>query len=75
MPNDANNNKDIVLHCRDDGLKHISELHIGAMTHCNIPDFIGSGKGGAMGLQPHLILRVLHRIFIFYHRNIFFSVS
>ena len=38
MPNDANNNKDIVLHYRDDGLKHVSELHIGAMTHCNIPD-------------------------------------
>ena len=36
---------------------------------------IGSGKGGAMGLQPHLILRVLHWILIFYHRNIFFPVK
>ena len=27
MPNDATNNRDIVLHYRDDGLKHISELH------------------------------------------------
>ena len=36
---------------------------------------IGGGKGGAMGLQPHLNLRVLHWMFIFYHRNIFFSVS
>ena len=35
----------------------------------------GGGKGGAMGLQPYLILRVLHWIFNFYHRNIFFSVS
>ena len=34
--------------------------------------FIGGGKDGAMGLQPNLILRVLHRVFIFYHRNIFF---
>ena len=28
-------------------------------------DIIGGGKGGAMGLQPHLILYVLHRISIF----------
>ena len=27
MPNDATNNRDIVLHYRDGGLKHISELH------------------------------------------------
>ena len=27
MPNDAANNRDIVLHYRDGGLKHISELH------------------------------------------------
>ena len=26
MPNDATNNRDIVLHYRDGGLKHISEL-------------------------------------------------
>ena len=26
---------------------------------------IGGRKGGAMGLQPHLILRVFHRILIF----------
>ena len=31
---------------------------------------IGGGKGGAMGLQPHLILRVLHRILIFYYKSI-----
>ena len=33
---------------------------------------IGSGKGGAMGLQlqPHLILRVLHRMYFnFYHKT------
>ena len=36
---------------------------------------IGGGKGGAMGLQPHLILRMLHRILIFYHRDIFFPVK
>ena len=29
MPNDATNNRDIVLHYRDGGLKHISELHRG----------------------------------------------
>ena len=46
----------------------------GTITKC-VDYGIGGGKGGAMGLQPHLILRVLHRIFIFYHRNIFFSVS
>ena len=27
MPNDATNNRDIVLHYRDGGLKHISELY------------------------------------------------
>ena len=27
MPNDATNNRDIALHYRDGGLKHISELH------------------------------------------------
>ena len=27
MPNDATNNRDIVLHYKDGGLKHISELH------------------------------------------------
>ena len=26
---------------------------------------IGGRKGGAMGVQPHLILRVLHRILFF----------
>ena len=31
MPNDVANNRDIVLHYKDGGLKHIS----GAMTHCN----------------------------------------
>ena len=36
---------------------------------------IGGRKGGAMGLQLHLILRVLHRILIFHHRDIFFSVN
>ena len=36
MPNDATNNRYIVLHYRDGGLKHISELHtIGAMTQCS----------------------------------------
>ena len=34
---------------------------------------IGGRKGWAVGLQPHLILRVLYRI-IFYHRNIFLSI-
>ena len=29
MPNDATNNRDIVLHYRDGGFKHISELHRG----------------------------------------------
>ena len=29
MPNDVTNNRDIVLHYRDGGLKHISELHRG----------------------------------------------
>ena len=29
MPNDATSNRDIVLHYRDGGLKHISELHRG----------------------------------------------
>ena len=33
----------------------------------------GGGKGGAMGLQPHLILWVLHRI-LFFTIEIFFSV-
>ena len=28
-----------------------------------------------MGLQPHLILRVLHRILIFYHRNFFSKIA
>ena len=28
---------------------------------------IGSGKDGAMGLQPLLFLRVIHRVLIFYH--------
>ena len=32
----------------------------------------GGGKGGAMGLQPCLILRVLHRIIIFDYRKIVF---
>ena len=32
-------------------------------------------KGAAMELEPHLILRVLHRILVFYHRNIFLSVN
>ena len=41
----------------------------------NINSAIGGRKDGAMGLQPHLILRVLHRILIFYHRNIFFPVK
>ena len=36
---------------------------------------LGGRKGGAMGLQPHLILRMPHRILIFYHRNIFFPVK
>ena len=44
-----------------------------AIMHATI--VIGGGKGGAMGLQPHLILRCLHRILIFYHRNIFFPVK
>ena len=35
MPNDATNNRDIVLHYRDGGLKHISELHRGYMTQCS----------------------------------------
>ena len=30
--------------------------------------YVDGGKGGAMGLQPHLILRVL---LIFYHGSIF----
>ena len=34
-------------------------------TSCNLTANIGGGKGGAMGLQPHLILRVLHKILIF----------
>ena len=34
---------------------------------------IGGRKGGAMGLQPYMILRVLHRILTFTHRNIFLS--
>ena len=34
---------------------------------------INGGKSGAMGLQPHLILRMLYRILIFYHGNISFS--
>ena len=34
MPNDVTNNRDIVLHYRDGGLKHISELHR-AMTQCS----------------------------------------
>ena len=29
MPNDATSNRDIVLHYRDDGSRHISELHRG----------------------------------------------
>ena len=29
MPNDATSNRDIVLHYRDGGLRHISELHRG----------------------------------------------
>ena len=35
--------------------------------------YIDGGKGSAMGLQPHLILRVLYRILIFYHGNISFN--
>ena len=40
----------------------------------NLPTcgYIGGGKGGAMGLQPHLILRVLHSILILYRRSIIF---
>ena len=34
---------------------------------------IGSGKGWAMGLQPHLIIGVLYRVFIFSHRIFLFS--
>ena len=37
--------------------------------------FRDGGKGGAIGPKPHLILRVLQRILIFDHRNIFYSVS
>ena len=33
----------------------------------------GGGKGRAVGLQPHLILRVLYGILIFYYGNILFS--
>ena len=49
----------------------VAEVGLYYMTHV----IIGGGKGGAMELQPHLILSVLHRMFIFYHRNVFFSVS
>ena len=44
-------------------------------AHISDVTTIGGGKGGAMGLQPHLILRILHRNFILYHRNILFFVS
>ena len=36
---------------------------------------IDGGKGRAVGLKPHLILRVIHRILIFYYRNIFVAKS
>ena len=41
------------------------------MLNKNTLGVIGGGKGGAMGLQPHLISGVLHRILIFYHIEIF----
>ena len=42
------------------------------LEHLNIYiSYISGRKGGAMGLQSHLILRVLHRILIFYHREIY----
>ena len=40
-----------------------------------IPCTIGGRKGGAMGLQPHLILRVFHRILIFTIEKYFYSVN
>ena len=46
--------------------------------HCynyNIVVSIGSGKGEVMGLQPHLILRVLLRILILYHKVFSFADS
>jgi len=36
---------------------------------------IGRGNGGAIGLQPHLILKVVHRILITIYRNIFDSIN
>ena len=43
--------------------------HLRSCVTCSVEEAIGRGigsrKGGAMGLQPHLILRVLHRILIF----------
>ena len=59
MPNDNVNKRDIVLHYRDGGLWHISELHIyiGAMisysTHCfshMVRQWVPCGKNGWHGM-------------------------
>ena len=53
----------------------VKRLPFSAGLSVHVTPAIGGGKGGGMGLKPHLILRVLHRILIFYHRNIFFPVK
>ena len=64
--------------------KRYTHMHTHTQTHTHTHTYtftvflsythIGGGKGG-YGLQLHLILRVLHRILMFYHRNIFCSVN
>ena len=48
-----------------DTLECITKVSTHLETSANVVLAIGGRKGGSMGLQPHLILRVLHRIFIF----------
>ena len=42
-----------------------AHIHMYACACVCVYGGIGGGKGGAMGLQPHLILRVLHSILFF----------
>jgi len=53
------------------------KLHITPILRSSMQCTIGSWKlkGGAMEWQFHLILRVLHRILTFYHRNIFSPIE
>ena len=47
------------------GIKELTLLGLDVVT--GIAIIIGDRKGGAIELQSQLILRVLHRMVIFYH--------